>query len=62
LRHREVAERIGMTPDAFSRALHGKRQFSSIELARLADLTAAGVGLAAGLSASVIGCVRRYRR
>jgi transcriptional regulator with XRE-family HTH domain len=38
LRHREVAERIGMTPDAFSRALHGKRQFSSIELAPLADL------------------------
>lgn len=35
--HREVAERIGMTPDAFSRALSGHRQFASIELARLAD-------------------------
>lgn len=35
--HREVASRIGMTPDAFSRALNGKRQFSSIELARLAE-------------------------
>jgi transcriptional regulator with XRE-family HTH domain len=36
--HRDVAERIGMTPDAFSRALSGKRQFSSIELARVAEL------------------------
>jgi hypothetical protein len=36
-KHRDVAETIGMTPDAFSRALSGKRQFSSIELARLAD-------------------------
>jgi hypothetical protein len=34
--HRDLAERIGMTPDAFSRALSGKRQFASIELARLA--------------------------
>jgi Zn-dependent peptidase ImmA (M78 family)/transcriptional regulator with XRE-family HTH domain len=41
LRHRDVAEQIGMTPDAFSRALHGKRQFASIELARLAELTGA---------------------
>jgi len=40
-RHRDVAEQIGMTPDAFSRALHGKRQFASIELARLAELIAA---------------------
>jgi IrrE N-terminal-like domain len=38
LAHRDVAEQIGMTPDAFSRALHGKRQFASIELARLAEL------------------------
>jgi transcriptional regulator with XRE-family HTH domain len=38
MRHRDVAEQIGMTPDAFSRALNGKRQFSSIELARLAEL------------------------
>ena len=37
LLHRDLAERIGMTPDAFSRALNGKRQFASIELARLAD-------------------------
>jgi hypothetical protein len=36
-RHRDIAEEIGMTPDAFSRALNGKRAFSSIELARLAD-------------------------
>ncbi|ONH33324.1 helix-turn-helix domain-containing protein [Pseudofrankia asymbiotica] len=35
--HRDIAERVGMTPDAFSRALNGKRAFSSIELARLAD-------------------------
>jgi hypothetical protein len=35
--HRDLAERVGMTPDAFSRALNGKRAFSSIELARLAD-------------------------
>jgi Zn-dependent peptidase ImmA (M78 family) len=38
LRHREVAEQIGMTPDAFSRALSGKRQFAAIELARLTEL------------------------
>lgn len=38
LLHRDVAERIGMTPDAFSRALNGKRQFASVELARLAEL------------------------
>lgn len=37
LRHRDIAEQIGMTPDAFSRALNGKRQFASIELARLAE-------------------------
>jgi Zn-dependent peptidase ImmA (M78 family)/transcriptional regulator with XRE-family HTH domain len=37
-RHRDIAADIGMTPDAFSRALNGKRAFSSIELARLADL------------------------
>lgn len=36
-RHRDIADLIGMTPDAFSRALNGKRQFSSIELARLAE-------------------------
>jgi transcriptional regulator with XRE-family HTH domain len=36
-RQRDIAERIGMTPDAFSRALSGKRQFASIELARLAE-------------------------
>jgi Zn-dependent peptidase ImmA (M78 family) len=38
LLHRDIAERIGMTPDAFSRALNGKRHFASIELARLAEL------------------------
>jgi uncharacterized protein DUF955 len=41
LRHRDVAERIGMTPDAFSRAINGKRQFASVELARLAELVGA---------------------
>lgn len=35
--HREIAENIGMTPDAFSRALRDKRQFSSLELVRLAE-------------------------
>ncbi|CAO5169452.1 HTH-type transcriptional regulator / antitoxin HigA [Frankia sp. AiPs1] len=37
--HRQdIAREIGMTPDAFSRALNGRRAFSSIELAHLADL------------------------
>lgn len=40
-RHRDIAGDIGMTPDAFSRALNDKRQFSSIELARLAELLGA---------------------
>ena len=39
----QVAERIGLTPDAFSRALNGKRAFSAIELARLADLLGADI-------------------
>lgn len=38
---REVAEAIGMAPDAFSRALHGQRNFSAWELAGLAELTGA---------------------
>lgn len=33
-----LAERIGMTPDGLSRALRGQRSFSSIELARIADV------------------------
>ncbi|MGC4944018.1 ImmA/IrrE family metallo-endopeptidase [Kribbella sp. DT2] len=37
-RQRDIAEEIGMTPDAFSRALNDKRAFSSVELALLADL------------------------
>jgi len=41
--HRQIANDIGMTPDAFSRALAGKRAFSSIELARLADLLRADI-------------------
>lgn len=41
--HREIAAGIGMTPDAFSRALGGKRAFSSIELACLADLLDADI-------------------
>jgi Zn-dependent peptidase ImmA (M78 family)/transcriptional regulator with XRE-family HTH domain len=35
----QVADRVGMTPDALSRALNGQRAFASIELARLAELT-----------------------
>lgn len=35
--HRDIAQDIGMTPDAFSRALRDKRQFSSIELAKIAE-------------------------
>lgn len=41
LPHREVAERAGMTPDAFSRSVNDKRQFASVELARIAELTGA---------------------
>jgi Zn-dependent peptidase ImmA (M78 family) len=37
-RQRDIAEQIGMTPDAFSRALNDKRAFSSIELVLLAEL------------------------
>jgi hypothetical protein len=37
VRHRDLAELIGMTPDAFSRAINGKRQFATIELALLAE-------------------------
>jgi len=36
--HRAIAAQIGMTPDAFSRAVNGQRAFASVELARLADL------------------------
>jgi Zn-dependent peptidase ImmA (M78 family) len=35
--HRDIAKDVGMTPDAFSRALRDQRQFSSIELAGLAE-------------------------
>lgn len=35
--HQDLASDIGMTPDAFSRALSGKRQFSSLELVRVAE-------------------------
>jgi Zn-dependent peptidase ImmA (M78 family) len=34
---REIASGVGMTPDAFSRALNGQRGFSAIELARIAE-------------------------
>ena len=33
----EVSAAVGMTPDAFSRAVNGSRSFSSVEIARLAD-------------------------
>ncbi|WP_281964983.1 helix-turn-helix domain-containing protein [Serinicoccus marinus] len=35
---KEVATRVGMTPDAFSRALKGERGFSAVELANLAEV------------------------
>lgn len=35
---REIAAQVGMTPDAFSRALSGQRGFAAIELANLAEL------------------------
>ncbi|GAA1841857.1 helix-turn-helix domain-containing protein [Asanoa iriomotensis] len=41
--HREVAASIGMTPDAFSRALNGQRGFSAIELAKVAERLKADV-------------------
>lgn len=37
VRQQDVAQQVGMTPDAFSRALRGQRNFSSLELARLAE-------------------------
>lgn len=40
---REVASQIGMTPDAFSRALNGKRAFSALELARVAEVLNADI-------------------
>ncbi len=41
VRHRDVAEQIGMKPDAFSRALSGERRFASVELALLSEMTGA---------------------
>jgi hypothetical protein len=35
---KEIAESVGMTPDAFSRSLSGHRAFSALEVAKLADL------------------------
>lgn len=35
---KEIASKVGMTEDAFSRALRGHRGFSAVELARLADV------------------------
>lgn len=35
-KQQDVAEAVGMTPDAFSRALSGTRNFAALELARLA--------------------------
>ncbi|WP_426517512.1 helix-turn-helix domain-containing protein [Diaminobutyricibacter sp. McL0618] len=34
----EIAESIGMTPDAFSRALNGRRGFAAVELAAISQL------------------------
>ncbi|WP_297746444.1 ImmA/IrrE family metallo-endopeptidase [uncultured Tessaracoccus sp.] len=35
---KEIARQVGMTEDAFSRALRGQRGFSALELARLAEI------------------------
>lgn len=35
---KEIARQVGMTEDAFSRALRGQRGFSALELARLAEV------------------------
>lgn len=35
--HRYLAMSIGMTPDAFSRSLNGKRAFTAVELVELAE-------------------------
>ena len=37
MRQRELAARVGMTPDALSRALNGQRGFSILELTRISD-------------------------
>ncbi|OZC53193.1 ImmA/IrrE family metallo-endopeptidase [Rhodococcus sp. RS1C4] len=39
--HKEVAARVGMTPDAFSRSVNGSRSFSSVELADVAEVLGA---------------------
>jgi Zn-dependent peptidase ImmA (M78 family) len=38
VKQQEIAERIQLTPDAFSRSLNGKRAFTAIELVELAEL------------------------
>ena len=43
LTHKELAQLVDMTPDAFSRAVNGKRSFSAIELATIADVLAGDV-------------------
>lgn len=35
---KQIAESVGMTPDAFSRALRGERGFAAVELVDLAEL------------------------
>jgi len=59
----QVAQRVGMAPDAFSRALNGKRAFSSIELARLADLLGADIHwlITGELDPNRIAFVARHR-
>jgi len=42
---KEIAQQIGMTEDAFSRALRGQRGFSAIELANLAEVLDADIHL-----------------
>jgi Zn-dependent peptidase ImmA (M78 family) len=39
----QIARQVGMTADAFSRALNGKRSFSAIELTELANLLGADI-------------------
>ncbi len=41
--HKQLAAKVGMTPDAFSRAVNGSRAFSAIELAEIADALAVDI-------------------
>jgi len=38
MQQKQLAERVGMTPDALSRALNGQRGFAALELADIASV------------------------